>query len=358
MRAAPSRRVVALVLLAAAVAAVVGLLAGRRSDRTSMIREARTQAERTVRDAVAEADGGESIQPKDPEPASPATTTTEPKAKPAEPPSTVTVGSGAPGGAPKPTRPAAEQAQPTLATRDGTLAPGGPSGLISAPGDRTDDTTTPDVSASIRSWGRPIVISDPLVSVPGVDPDQLAAAFDGHDVVVGQALVLVAVDDNGAVVAVPVTNRMAQGFAPAPAVVALLGVLLAAFIAASGRQGTIGTANAVEGQDPGAALRQDVAGRSTREWEELVAGAVEVRDLVPSQALASRLGQALSSAGVVEVDPLGERFDPARHRATRAVATALPELVGTVAVTERVGYDAHGRHYRLPEVAVYQPESE
>ena len=50
----------------------------------------------------------------------------------------------------------------------------------------------------------------------------------------------------------------------------------------------------------------------------------------------------------------GERFDPATHQALGEVDTAEPDLVGTVAATQRSGYIDHGRLTREPAVLVYR----
>jgi hypothetical protein len=90
----------------------------------------------------------------------------------------------------------------------------------------------------------------------------------------------------------------------------------------------------------------------------LVRVCIYVRDRVTSRALADRLANALNDAGVRTVEPVGERFDPARHEAGGATHTPDPKLVGTIAAVEVAGYiDRGGRVLRPPIVTVYQAGS-
>jgi hypothetical protein len=76
---------------------------------------------------------------------------------------------------------------------------------------------------------------------------------------------------------------------------------------------------------------------------------------VTSRALADRLAAALRDAGVNVVEPVGERFDPARHEAGGATPTKDPTQTGTIAAVEVPGYvDRTGRVLRAPVVTVYQ----
>jgi GrpE len=76
---------------------------------------------------------------------------------------------------------------------------------------------------------------------------------------------------------------------------------------------------------------------------------------VTSRALADRLAAALRDAGVNVVEPVGERFDPARHEAGGATPTKDPTQTGTIAAVEVPGYvDRSGRVLRAPVVTVYQ----
>jgi molecular chaperone GrpE len=68
------------------------------------------------------------------------------------------------------------------------------------------------------------------------------------------------------------------------------------------------------------------------------------------------LGEALTRAGVVEVDPTGQPFDPDRHCSVGLLHTPSSQLDATVASSERVGYDDHGRQLRQPEVLVFTSE--
>ncbi|HEY7673508.1 MAG TPA: nucleotide exchange factor GrpE [Gammaproteobacteria bacterium] len=63
------------------------------------------------------------------------------------------------------------------------------------------------------------------------------------------------------------------------------------------------------------------------------------------------LDEALAAAGVGEIDPHGEPFDPARHEAlsVRPSATAEP---GTVLEVVQKGYEIHGRLLRPARVIV------
>ena len=87
----------------------------------------------------------------------------------------------------------------------------------------------------------------------------------------------------------------------------------------------------------------------------LVRACIYVRDRVTSRALADRLAAALRDAGVNVVEPVGERFDPARHEAGGATPTKDPTQTGTIAAVEVPGYvDRSGRVLRAPVVTVYQ----
>ncbi|MBM9468652.1 nucleotide exchange factor GrpE [Nakamurella leprariae] len=86
----------------------------------------------------------------------------------------------------------------------------------------------------------------------------------------------------------------------------------------------------------------------------LIESVIGVRDLVPSQALAERLGAGLAAVGVQTDHPLGRPFDPARHQAVETVVTDDPRLADTIAAVERVGYSQDGRELRPAEVVVYR----
>ncbi len=100
---------------------------------------------------------------------------------------------------------------------------------------------------------------------------------------------------------------------------------------------------------PAGAGPGDVGGRG-----ELITACLYVRDRLTSAALAQRLDQALERAGVTLLDPIGERFDPARHEAGGTTPAPDPALAGTVALVEVPGYADHGTLLRAPVVTVYQ----
>jgi molecular chaperone GrpE len=91
------------------------------------------------------------------------------------------------------------------------------------------------------------------------------------------------------------------------------------------------------------------------EREVLVSACIRARDM-SGGAVRRILGEALAQAGVVEVDPTGQPFDPDRHLSVGILHTPSPGLDATVASAERVGYDDHGRHRRQPEVIVFTSE--
>lgn len=84
----------------------------------------------------------------------------------------------------------------------------------------------------------------------------------------------------------------------------------------------------------------------------LVEALVSLRDQLPSDALRAEAARALSDVGVVEVSPLGEAFDPSRHRAVAQSPTDDPARHNTVAAVERPGYVDGAREVRPPEVVV------
>jgi hypothetical protein len=147
------------------------------------------------------------------------------------------------------------------------------------------------------------------------------------------------------------------------AAVALLGTGLAGFLvlglmllAGRGR-----TAPAVPAVRPvsvppvSAPPMSDAAPRLDADRAALVRACIYVRDRVTSRALSDRLATALQDAGVVAVEPVGDRFDPGRHEAGGATPAADPSLTGTIAAVEVPGYvDRGGRVLRAPVVTVYQ----
>ncbi len=84
----------------------------------------------------------------------------------------------------------------------------------------------------------------------------------------------------------------------------------------------------------------------------LVEAMIGLRDKLPSEALGTEVVEALAAAGITEVRPEGEPFDPARHRAVHQVATDDPSRHGTIASVERPGYTDGSTMIRQPEVVV------
>lgn len=127
--------------------------------------------------------------------------------------------------------------------------------------------------------------------------------------------------------------------------------LLAFLLAAQSRRPVVPVSGppAAAGPSRGADPRLD-ADRAA-----LVRACIYVRDRVTSRALADRLAAALRDAGVNVVEPVGERFDPARHEAGGATPAKDPTQTGTIAAVEVPGYvDRSGRVLRAPVVTVYQ----
>jgi molecular chaperone GrpE (heat shock protein) len=89
--------------------------------------------------------------------------------------------------------------------------------------------------------------------------------------------------------------------------------------------------------------------------DALVTACIRARDMT-SGSVRRILGEALAQAGVIEVDPTGQPFDPDRHKSVGLLHTPSSQLDDTVASSERVGYDDHGRHIRQPEVIVFTSE--
>jgi molecular chaperone GrpE len=96
-------------------------------------------------------------------------------------------------------------------------------------------------------------------------------------------------------------------------------------------------------------------GGEQAERDALVSACIRARDM-SSGSVRRILGEALTRAGVVEVDPTGQPFDPDRHCSVGLLHTPSSQLDATVASSERVGYDDHGRQLRQPEVLVFTSE--
>ncbi|MEU1733165.1 nucleotide exchange factor GrpE [Streptosporangium sp. NPDC020145] len=90
--------------------------------------------------------------------------------------------------------------------------------------------------------------------------------------------------------------------------------------------------------------------------ETLVEACIGYRDQIAERhpRLADTLGDGLNRAGVREIVPDGQRFDPRLHEAFGSEPTDRPELHDTVAETVKRGYADGGRVIRVPQVAVYR----
>ncbi|MFF4992824.1 nucleotide exchange factor GrpE [Streptosporangium saharense] len=93
--------------------------------------------------------------------------------------------------------------------------------------------------------------------------------------------------------------------------------------------------------------------------QALVEACIGCRDQVAERhpRLADVLGDGLNRAGVREIVPDGQRFDPRLHEAFGTEPTDRPELHDTVAETVKKGYADGGRVIRVPQVAVYRHEA-
>ncbi|HZE37443.1 MAG TPA: nucleotide exchange factor GrpE [Stackebrandtia sp.] len=90
------------------------------------------------------------------------------------------------------------------------------------------------------------------------------------------------------------------------------------------------------------------------ERRALIDTCIYVRDRATSQAIADKIGNALSEAGVTTVAPVGERFDPTRHEAGGTTPAPDPTHDGIIAVVETVGYADRAAVLRNPIVTVYR----
>ena len=160
--------------------------------------------------------------------------------------------------------------------------------------------------------------------------------------------------------AAPAQTCTEEKFAAIPALVAVVGAGVAVTVAmglllaaglrrppvpTSGPPAAGGPSRVAAGADP----------RLDADRAALVRACIYVRDRVTSRALADRLAAALRDAGVTVVEPVGDRFDPARHEAGGATPVSDPSLTGTIAAVEVPGYvDRTGRVLRAPVVTVYQ----
>jgi hypothetical protein len=96
---------------------------------------------------------------------------------------------------------------------------------------------------------------------------------------------------------------------------------------------------------------------SDSRFQPLVDAVIATRDMVdPTSVIARRLGAALAEGGVVELAPVGQRFDPAQHHAVETAPTLDPARADQIAEIQRVGYREAHRLIRLPEVIVFRLE--
>jgi molecular chaperone GrpE len=87
-------------------------------------------------------------------------------------------------------------------------------------------------------------------------------------------------------------------------------------------------------------------------------GTVEIEALLEGERATLRLlDQALESAGIAEIDPEGEPFDPERHEAMSMLPSPTAEPNSVIAVVQK-GYALHERVVRPARVVVAQPPTE
>lgn len=139
----------------------------------------------------------------------------------------------------------------------------------------------------------------------------------------------------------------------AGALIALVGALVAG--AAAGAALSRSAPPATPSATPPATPPATPAETDRADRDLLVATSLYLRDRLTSAALIERLDRDLAKAGVVPVEPLGEKFDPAVHAAEGARPTTEQHLVGTIAVVDAPGYADRGVLLRPPTVTVYQP---
>jgi hypothetical protein len=160
--------------------------------------------------------------------------------------------------------------------------------------------------------------------------------------------------------AAPAPTCTKESFAVAPALVAIAGSGLAVAVAfglmlAAGLRRTPVPTSAPPAAGGPSRVPPGADPRLDADRAALVRACIYVRDRVTSRALSDRLAAALRDAGVTVVEPVGDRFDPARHEAGGATPVSDPSLTGTIAAVEVPGYiDRTGRVLRAPVVTVYQ----
>jgi molecular chaperone GrpE len=85
------------------------------------------------------------------------------------------------------------------------------------------------------------------------------------------------------------------------------------------------------------------------------AGTASVESLLEGQQATLRLlDQALRSAGIAEIDPHGEPFDPTKHEAISMLPAPHAEPNSVIEVVQK-GYEIHERLVRPARVVVAQP---
>jgi molecular chaperone GrpE len=91
---------------------------------------------------------------------------------------------------------------------------------------------------------------------------------------------------------------------------------------------------------------------------ESEAGRVELASLLEGKQATLRLfDQALEAAGIAEIDPEGEPFDPERHEAMSMLPSATAEPNSVIAVVQK-GYLLHERVVRPARVIVARAPAE
>lgn len=93
--------------------------------------------------------------------------------------------------------------------------------------------------------------------------------------------------------------------------------------------------------------------RLRAERAELIRLCLYALDLARSGGVVERLEEGLAGVGVTALRPDGEKFDPAVHEAGGTVPTTDPDLDGTIAETELVGFRDGDKVLRAPIVTVY-----
>lgn len=91
---------------------------------------------------------------------------------------------------------------------------------------------------------------------------------------------------------------------------------------------------------------------------EAEAGSVEVGTLIEGDRATLRLlNQALEAAGIAEIDPEGEPFDPEHHEAISMLPSPTVEPNSVMTVVQK-GFALHGRVVRPARVVVAQAPAE